>query len=605
MKRSYRFLLNIAIIVGAIVVIVLYLTQKNIIKNANVGLLLAEMLLTVFFILFIIRWLIMEPIKIIADSIKKARSGGDAFSIPDLRANILFRPLINEILNITDSLFEARRSASEEARLRLLKSESPWTASRLQEFVKSILKGRTIFVVSNREPYIHIKQGNQITYYEPASGMVTAIEPMIAATGGLWIAHGSGDADRLTVDKKDKLPVPPVEPKYTLKRIWLTPEEEKGFYYGFANEGIWPLCHMAHTRPIFRKEDWKEYQVVNGKFARSLLTEMKDVYRPIVLVQDFHFSLLPRMIKKSRPDALIGLFWHIPWPNAEAFSICPWREDILDGILGADLIGFHTQLHCNNFIDTVGHELESLVNKEQFTITRSSHQSKIKSFPISIPLNNNNKEMKTITLHDLGITTPYMGLGVDRLDYTKGIMERLNAVELFFKKNPSYKEKFTFVQIAAPSRSIIPEYQKIAKDVEEKVAEINRKVAVNGWKPVILLERHHSHKEINDYYQLANVCLVTSLHDGMNLVAKEFVWARKDKQGVLILSQFTGASRELKDALIINPYNTEELSDAIEKGLTMGRAEQKKRMDKMREKVMSNNVYRWSAEFLKELISLE
>ncbi len=239
-------------------------------------------------------------------------------------------------------------------------------------------------------------------------------------------------------------------------------------------------------------------------------------------------------------------------------------------MLGADLIGFHTQLHRNNFLDTVSHE----------------------------------KETKAITMRDLGITTPYMGLGVDRLDYTKGIMERLNAVELFFTKNPSYKEKFTFVQIAAPSRSMIPEYQKTAKNVEEKVAEINRKIAVNGWKPVVLLERHHSHEEINNYYRLANVCLVTSLHDGMNLVANEFVWARKDKQGVL-LSQFTGASRELKDALIINPYNTEELSDAIEKGLTMSRAEQKKRMDKMREKVMSNNVYRWSAEFLKELISLE
>ncbi len=579
--------------------------------NNNTLLLIIELILVIVIGLFIIRWFILEPVKIIVDAIKKARSGGN-FIIPDLRVNILFRPLINEVLSITDSLFEARRSASQEARLRLEKLESPWTAQRLQEFVKSLIKGRTIIAVSNREPYVHTKQGNKISYYEPASGMVTAIEPMMEACGGTWIAQGTGDADKLTVDRNDKIAVPPDEPKYTLKRIWLTLEEDKGFYSGFSNEGIWPLCHMVHTRPIFRKEDWHEYQKVNGKFAESLLTQIKNVHRPLILVQDFHFALLPRMIKKSRLDALIGLFWHIPWPHAEAFSICPWRQEILDGMLGADLVGFHTQQHCNNFIDTVSHELESLVNREQFTITRFDHQSKIKSFPISIPLDGNRREVKTFTdqdkakiLQSLGIKSPYIGLGVDRLDYTKGIMERLNAVELFLTKYPAYKGKFTFIQIAAPSRGMIPEYQRITKNVEEKVMEINRKFVTNGWKPVVLLKRHHSHEEINRYYQIADVCLVTSLHDGMNLVAKEFVWARKDRQGVLILSQFTGASRELKSALIVNPYNTEELAESIEKGLTMASSEQKRRMLKMREKVMSNNVYRWSAEFLKELVNLE
>jgi len=340
-------------------------------------------------ILIILRWLILLPIRNLVDSLQRTRKGDKKRrNIAKVFDNPILGPLIKEIGSMQQNLIEARIAASEEARLRLKKFDSPWTTERLKAFVTDILKDRKIFVVSNREPYVHTKEGNTIDYHFPASGMVTAIEPIMQATGGMWIAYGSGNADKLVVDQSDSIGVPPNDPNYTLKRVWLTKEEVKGFYDGFSNEGIWPLCHIAHTRPIFRKEDWREYVKVNEKFAKTVLKEIKNESNPIVLVQDFHFALLPRMIKEKRPDATIGIFWHIPWPNAESFSICPWKKEILDGMLGADIIGFHTQLHANNFINTVGRELEALIDMDQFTVTKNNHSTAVKPFPISIAFPN-------------------------------------------------------------------------------------------------------------------------------------------------------------------------------------------------------------------------
>ncbi len=561
-------------------------------------------------VLFIIYWFISKPIKALAESIKNARNG----NIPKgkIANHIFFEPLINEFTSISKSLQEARNIATQEARLRLEKLDSPWTAERLKEFTKDLLKGKNIFVVSNREPYMHIKQGNKISYIQPASGMVTALEPIMRSCGGMWIAHGSGDADKLTVNSHDKIKVPPDDPKYTLKRVWLTKEEEKGYYNGFCNEGLWPLCHTAHTRPVFRKEDWYQYEKVNGKFAQTLLKEIKDVRKPIILIQDFHFALLPKMIKNSRPDAIIGIFWHIPWPNAESFQICPWRREILEGMLGADLLGFHTQLHCNNFIDTVSHELEALVDLELFAVQKEGHVSFIKPFPISIPFLEQEKESteqveknKKEVFEELGIKTKYMGLGVDRLDYTKGLLERLHAVEYFLQTYPAYRKNFTFVQISAPSRTTVPQYAKFAEEVEKEIERINATFRTRDWKPIVFLKKHHTHEQLYKYYKAADFCAVTSLHDGMNLVAKEFIMARSDEKGVLLLSQFAGASRELKDAIIVNPYNIEQTAESFKTALTMMQAEQTKRMKRMREIVQNYNVYRWSAELLKTLMALE
>ncbi len=527
--------------------------------------------------------------------------------------NPLFDSLLQEIKNMRNRLMEARDAAREEASLRFKRLDAPWTKERLKLFVEDIFKERKIFVISNREPYIHRKVGEEVTFYIPASGMVTALEPIMQACGGMWLAHGSGSADKLVVDDKDMVEVPPSDPKYTLKRVWLSEEEEKGYYYGFSNESIWPLCHIAHTRPVFKKTDWDQYKAVNQKFADALIEEIREEKNPIVLIQDFHFALLPKLIKEERPDAVIGTFWHIPWPNAESFSICPWKKEMLEGMLGADVIGFHIQLHCNNFIDTVGRELEALIAWDKFTITKDNHTTLIKAFPISIDFNaivpsheqqQKEEEEKKQLLLNLGIKTQYIGVGVDRLDYTKGILERLKAIELFLTAYPSYVGNFTFVQLAAPSRISVQEYKDYAQKVEKEVEKINNNFKQNEWKPIVYLQEHRGHDFINTLYRAADMCLVTSVHDGMNLVSKEFVASRYDERGVLVLSQFAGSAQELRGALIINPYNGEQTAEAIHRALTMRETEQASRMKRMREMVKNHNVYRWSADFLKTMVDL-
>ena len=558
-------------------------------------------------IVLLVRFALLRVMRRFAESVKSARMSKTpkaAFGGP-----FFLKPLASEIMKMNQSLAQARFAASEEARMRLLKLDSPWTAERLKEFIKANLKNRKVIVVSNREPYIHSKGKNGISVSVPASGMVTALEPLVEACAGEWLAWGSGSADKETADADGKLQVPPDEPRYTLKRIWLTEEEVKGHYVGFSNEAMWPLCHMAHTRPVFRAEDWTEYRRVNGTFAEALLAEIKDVPEPIILVQDFHLALLPEMVKKSRPDAAVGLFWHIPWPSPEHFSICPWRKEILLGMLGADLIGFHTQQYCNNFIDTIGKEVESLIDLEQFAITHDEHKTLIKPFPISIAFATEEglgeeKEPDRKILRSFGVHTPLVGLGVDRLDYTKGILERFKGIEHFLLKYPEYKEKLTFLQIAPPSREEAKKYREYSEAVSAEAERINEQCGTRQWKPIALHKKHYPHLTLNQLYRLANVCLVTSVHDGMNLVAKEFAAARNDELGVLVLSNFTGASRDLKGALLVNPYSAEETSEALHMALTMQKTEQRRRMRQMRETVRSYNVYRWAAEFIRALIGL-
>jgi trehalose 6-phosphate synthase len=432
----------------------------------------------------------------------------------------------------------------------------------------------------------------------------------LCASDGTWIAHGSGDADRTTADGRDRLRVPPGEPKYTLRRVWLSKEEENGYYYGFANEGLWPLCHIAHTRPVFRADDWHYYQEVNRKFADAVLEEAGDAPDPVILVQDYHFALLPRLIKEKRPGARVAIFWHIPWPNPEAFGICPWQHELLEGLLGADLIGFHIESHCRNFLDTVDRTLESRIERERMTVTRGSHLTAVRPFPISVdlpPAEQGTAERdqgesvfieRATLLRQLDTEADFLGVGVDRMDYTKGIPERFRGVERFLERHPLYRGRFTFVQIAAPSRTRITRYQDIAVEVEAEAERINRRFQTRGWKPIILLDKHHSHKEIERYYRASDVCVVTSLHDGMNLVAKEYVASRGDGGGSVILSCFAGASQELLDALIVNPYDTDQLAEAIRMALELSPEERRLRMKRMRRIVQENNIYRWAANLI-------
>lgn len=568
---------------------------------------LAHVFLIVLITLLIVRWSIAGPIARTAHWMRALRTGRASAWIkaPDLE---LFRPLAREVATFAESLNTARSAAELEARLRET-GESIWTADRLAVHVQAKLDGSRLFVVSNREPYTHVHRGKEIIVNQPASGLVTAIEPVLRACDGTWVAHGSGDADTEGVDSHDRLLVPPDDPRYTLRRVWLSKEEEEGYYYGFSNEGLWPLCHIAHARPLFRASDWKAYQEVNQKFANALLEEMEDISRPVVLVQDYHFALLPRMIKQRRPDARVAIFWHIPWPNPEAFGICPWQRELVDGLLGADLLGFHIQAHCTNFLQTVDRIVESRIDWEHFSVQRLDHSTAVRPFPISVdfsdvtaePPRESAYEARVGLLRALGVEAAQMGIGVDRLDYTKGILERFLAIERFLEKYPRYQGVFTFIQIGAPSRTHIKRYHDLQAEVESEAERINWRFQADQWKPIVLLNRQHSHKEIEPYYRAADLCLVTSLHDGMNLVAKEFVASRTDERGVLILSCFTGAARELRDALQVNPYDIDQTAEAIRAALEMVPEEKQLRMQRMRKLVREQNVYRWAGTLIGEL----
>jgi trehalose 6-phosphate synthase len=520
----------------------------------------------------------------------------------------------HEVTHLARDLHAARATAEEEARLRD-SNASLWTAERLRVSLRNKLQDKPLFVVSNREPYMHVfhEKDNAIQVIVPASGVVTALEPVLLACDGTWIANGSGNADREVVDAHDRLRVPPDHPSYTLRRVWLSDEEDKGYYEGFSNEGLWPLCHIAHTRPIFRPEDWLQYQKINRRFADVVLQEMEGAESPILLAQDYHFALLPRMVKESRPDARVAIFWHIPWPNAEVFGICPWQRELVDGLLGADLIGFHIQTHCNNFLETVDRALEAITEWDRFAVSRQGHITRVRPYPISVafPENShainetrNSGEERAALCAELGIEASLFGVGVDRVDYTKGILERLRAIERFLELNPVYQQRFTFVQIGAPSRTDIERYKNFLEEVSAEVVRINTKFQTARWKPIVFLKKHHSHEEIARYYHAATFCMVTSLHDGMNLVAKEFVASRDDERGALILSTFAGAAHELTDALLVNPYDVSQMADRIHQALEMSEGEQEVRMERMRRIVREHNVYRWAAHLLSDLTEI-
>lgn len=502
-----------------------------------------------------------------------------------------FRPLVGDLRAMLHEMTLERRVQQH--------SSQAWTPEKLRSLLHDELAGDQVLVVSNREPYIHEQGEHGITVRRPASGLVTAVEPVMRACSGTWIAHGSGSADRVTVDAHDRVAVPPKRPAYTLRRVWLTDAEEQGYYYGFANEGLWPLCHMAHVRPVFRTSDWEQYVAVNQRFADAVVAEARSD-DPVVLVQDYHFALLPRLVREKLPKATIIMFWHIPWPNPEAFGICPWREELLEGLLGNTLMGFHTPFHCKNFLDTVDRYLEARIEHDASTVSYGGELTQVEPYPISIawpehPVPLDVVQCRRELREELNVPPLHrLALGVDRLDYTKGIVERLQAVDRLLEKHPELIGKFSLLQIAAPSRSSLDEYQSLEARVRKLALAINSRYKNSSAPPVLLRVEHFDEEQLARCYRAADVCVVTSLHDGMNLVAKEFIAAREDELGVLVLSQFTGAARELHEALIINPYHIEQGAHALYRALTMPEAEQRERMRSMRTRVREFNVYRWA-----------
>jgi trehalose 6-phosphate synthase len=480
-----------------------------------------------------------------------------------------------------------------------------WSPDTLRKILAEDLPETQVIVVSNREPYIHNVNDDGVELLVPASGLVSALEPITRACAGTWIAYGGGTADRLTVDENDRVEVPPGNPSYLLRRVWLTDEEYRAYYLGFANEGLWPLCHIAFTRPIFRASDWEAYEAVNRKFADTVVAEARNE-RPIVLVQDYHFALLPRMIRERLPEAIVITFWHIPWPNSEVYSICPWRERILEGLLGSSIIGFHTQFHANNFTESVDRFLESRIERADAAISYGGQTTLVHAYPISIEWPAELlarlpavEECRARVRERFGLPANVkLCVGVERLDYTKGILDRFHALDELFTRYPEWVGKVVFLQVAAPSRGTLPAYQQLHDECLRYAEELNQRYGTNDYSPLLMVAEHHSQEQVYEIYRAADICMVTSLHDGMNLVAKEFVAARDDEQGVLLLSTFAGASRELLEALIVNPYDTAMTSEALLQALTMAPEEQRERMRPMREMVRDNNVYRWAGSML-------
>ncbi|MCW5807524.1 MAG: trehalose-6-phosphate synthase [Deltaproteobacteria bacterium] len=514
-----------------------------------------------------------------------------------------FLPLVREVRMVADQVADDTHDDKVRGGM--------WGPERLRAALREHLRGERIVLLANREPYVHEQTAEGIRVQHPASGLVTALEPVLRACSGVWVAHGSGSADRLTVDEHDLVRVPPGEESYQIKRVWLTEEEEAGYYYGFSNEGLWPLCHVAHTRPTFRASDWAQYVRVNQRFADAVC-EQVDVDDPVVLVQDYHFALAPKMIRQKLPRATILTFWHIPWPSAERVGICPWGEELISGMLGSSILGFHTQQHCNNFIDSVDAFVESRIDRETNAIVKGRNRTLVRPYPISIewPVRwlagaPSVAECRAEVRRELDLPADaLLGVGIDRLDYTKGIEERLAAVDSLLERYPEYRGRFTFAQLAAPSRTRIVHYRDLNDRVEALSAEINARWASGSYRPIALLRAHHEPAQVFRYYRAADLCYVSSLDDGMNLVAKEFAAARDDERGVLVLSQFTGAARDLTEALIVNPYDLQQASDALAMALRMAPQEQRERMRSMRRVVAEHNVYRWAGRMLVDAASL-
>jgi trehalose 6-phosphate synthase len=491
------------------------------------------------------------------------------------------------------------------------------------------LRNTRLVIVANREPYIHQhqvrahrgllgwllgrqqEQRREITWVRPASGLVTALDPVMRAWGGTWVAHGSGNADREASDDRGRVRVPPDKPAYTLRRVWLSREEEEGYYYGMANNAIWPLCHIAYARPEFNESDWDTYSRVNRRFAETVLEEIAGA-SAIVFVQDYHFALLPRYIKDARPDAIVCHFWHIPWPNPEAFRVCPWGEQILHGLLGNDLLSFHIQHHCNNFLDTVDFTMEARVDWERFAVARAGHFTRVRPFAISIdpalwsgPSKPQEQQNETAAVRrSLELKDERIIFGVDRLDYTKGIPDRIRAFERMLKRHPDWRERVVFVQVGAPSRDHLSRYKALGEEVDAVVSSVNDTHGSSGWKPVIYLREHRDPGDIGRFYRAADVCVVSSLHDGMNLVAKEFIASRTDCKGVLVLSRFTGAARDLEEAVQVNPFAIDQFGDALHAALSMPEEQQMRRMRALRSRVKGHTVYDWAAGILQSATAL-
>ena len=480
-----------------------------------------------------------------------------------------------------------------------LQPEANLEEAKLRAFIGEKFGDTPIVVVANREPYVHDHTPAGIRITTTAGGLVTALEPLLRATHGTWVAHASGSADDVTVDDSYRVAVPPSAPEYTLRRVFLSQEEEDRYYSGFSNEALWPLCHNAFTKPIFRREDWMAYRAVNRRFAHAAL----EASRGLILLQDYHRALAARFIREVRKSEVVGTFWHIPWPSAEIFGICPWKEEVLDGLLALDLLGFHTRGYCNNFLDTVERYVECKVDRENLTVHYRGHTTRVRAVPISIAYPAAARAVDVAKLRRslrLGAGV-HVSVAVDRVDYTKGIVERYRAIERLLERNPELAGRYTLLQIAAPCRGGVTAYRELEQQIRAEADRINEVWGNADWQPIRLVLRSLSREEVTDCYHIADSAIVTPLHDGMNLVAKEYAASCTPKRGALILSEFAGAAEELRGSLVVNPYDVDAVADAIHQVIVMPPAEREWRVTAMQSALRRNTIYDWAHALFAEL----
>ncbi len=494
---------------------------------------------------------------------------------------------------------------------------------RFNNLIKEKLGNINLIVVSNREPIAHEYVGKKIKAVKSIGGLTIALEPIMRNLHGTWIAYGGGSADKAVSDGKGKIKLPEGEESYTLKRIFLTKNDLNEYYYGYANSVLWPLCHTVYVKPVFNSNQFLSYDEVNKKFADSIIEEIKEsnnangdnaaaVLENVVWLQDYHLARCAKYLKEYDENIKTSIFWHIPWPNPEIFSICPEKMELLEGLLANDLIGFQIIYHCQNFLRACEWELEAQVNWADYSVTYKGHKTKVMSFPISVDANYLNhlaksedvdKIIDNIQKNDEIIEPSYefLAVSVDRLDYTKGIIEKLTAIDRLLEDHPELQGKFVFVQFGVLSRVHIDAYKKFNDDISGLINNINWKYGTSDWYPIVRYFKQLDLEVYLAYYRLCNVMIVSPLHDGMNLVSKEYIMSDTDYNGMLILSRFAGSSKELYDALLVNPFNTECFAEKIYNGLFMSREEKERRISKMQNIIMENDIYDWAYNFLTAL----
>jgi len=466
-----------------------------------------------------------------------------------------------------------------------------------------------LVLISNRQPYRHkyVDETNEdVTIDTPAGGLVSGIDPVMQRSKGTWIAWGDGDADFAMADTDGRVQVPPSNPSYTLQRVQLSADQISGYYDGYANQGLWPLCHSMTGKATFDRDQWKHYRDVNDQFADAIDTHLDD--ETTVWFHDYHFTVAPKFVRAMEPDVFQMHFFHIPWPAPDVFRICPQGEAILEGLLANDFVGFHCPRFSAQFLRCVDQMLEDpVIDWSEQVVSHQDRMTRVAAVPLGVDADRIRRKAtdtagdfwdRFCSRHGIDPRTN-VALGVDRLDYTKGLLQRMDAFEHLFETRPELRGELTYIQKGCGTRERIPAYQRLRDQVENRIRSLNKRFATGDWSPVVYTTDMFDREDLIALYRHSDMAVVGSLRDGMNLVAKEYVASQIDNDGIVLLSPFAGAFDQLgHGAVEFDPYDTTDGAEAIERASSMGRVERANRMAELREQVHETDLSWWLEEIL-------